>query len=548
MCVESMSRSASTAGADHLRQRVHPPRATGSCRPGPVAATHNVGPRGKQQCQLHDAEQFGGVKPAAAGPTGLKEGRLLRRMHAVLHEMPPERRLAALRMQFSEPQRLALERWMLAERATRRMHSSTCDAFSTGPRKSSRAKRLGSATTAFGAPPVAALPQKDRRDQRRPARGDQQKRGVKRPRDVPMETAKPTEEKLWSWKSGAGISGILKNQQLQGCFYTAQITLGSLQLMSKADRSLSAVLGFRDVLLAIRRRTAEGHGGSFEQRFREAVSTTLAEVGPEAGAMGLRFKVSLSLLWASRRLSTRAWPLTSPEPGLRARRMLREARGGADRGRQCVLRDASPGELAEAWERLCHAYRAVMAEARCRQGAVEARLASIHREQLAQQERHLEVWNRERMASEDKQPPSASRAPSWPAARAGARTPEEAPQKPRQVRSTAEAEQAIEHLLRRWNGLVARQRTHHRWSLVQRLAPPPTTCMRASALQQRTPDRRTVCRPPMRDSPVTKRVGAPAQGVGPPCPTDPQATCTAAHRGGIPRCSDEVSAVLPPRK
>ncbi|CAK0827961.1 unnamed protein product, partial [Prorocentrum cordatum] len=56
----------------------------------------------------------------------------------------------------------------------------------------------------------------------------------------------------------AAPPGVMCNRQARDCYYSAQVAVGDLRLLSKADRSLDRVLRYRAALMAIRQRVSAG--------------------------------------------------------------------------------------------------------------------------------------------------------------------------------------------------------------------------------------------------------------------------------------------------
>lgn len=276
---------------------------------------------------------------------------LLSRLSKLLQLLPSERRRAVLAQSLSEPQRKALEMWLLASKLQL-------------PTKSSVTR-------------CASL----------------------------------AKEKKTAPCSAKAISGLVRNPQKNGTYYWAQVGVGSLQLMSRAHRDQRLALRVRDALLCIRQRALDcGHDlvhesaseqNDFPVVFRKAIFEVLQEHGLDAMNIGLRFFVSLKPLWATRRLCTRPYTVpTEMEMGLQAWRRLTAAKGEVRR-RSHVLRLVSPLELEQERQKFHTVYSEVMAEAGCCQRQLLSRLEALKIEQHGQQERQAEAWNRSRMAANE---------------------------------------------------------------------------------------------------------------------------------------------------
>eukprot|EP00931_Biecheleriopsis_adriatica_P043781 TRINITY_DN25023_c0_g1_i2.p1 TRINITY_DN25023_c0_g1~~TRINITY_DN25023_c0_g1_i2.p1 ORF type:complete len:423 (-),score=97.74 TRINITY_DN25023_c0_g1_i2:104-1372(-) len=348
------------------------------------------------------------------------------RLHNLLSRLPPESRRSVLETRFSQSQRILLERWILAMRGTGDCGSKQ------GGQSALRMKVAHSEGKRVRAMASAAAFQKRHRSAESGEPGNWTK--LEAPTAAAGEGPAVLQgsglSECWRFTGEMRVPGVTQNLQAQGCFYSAHVVMGAgLVLLSKADRRLAVALGFREVLLDIRRRAiveqADVGQVAFEERFRQAVRHVLAERGLAAEDLGLRFKVSLRPLWSSRPLCTRAyrcWARSLPDSaemvghqgdlgemdlGLKAWRCLREAAAPEEkactsrRGRSHVLCRATPPQLRSLGARLQAAYQAVMEEAGFTSSWIQARLEELRSEQLEAEEKQAEHWNRTRMAREE---------------------------------------------------------------------------------------------------------------------------------------------------
>mmetsp|Transcript_119755 Transcript_119755/g.382252 ORF Transcript_119755/g.382252 Transcript_119755/m.382252 type:complete len:512 (-) Transcript_119755:431-1966(-) len=353
---------------------------------------------------------------------------ILSRLCTILQSLSIEHRRMVLAEHFSQPQRLALEHWMLTQaaimssqltRATRPTFCKAGDAIDSPelPEREPRLKVKQSSRRALKRRTDASchrwqtvhqVARSTTLSHAKTVPAMARSRGQRMPRTPACQ-------------SGAGIFGIMRNQQAGACYFSAQLAVGNLRLMSKADRSLQVVLRYRAALLGIRdclgslqkeehEDGAEGGcssvsiGCSFEEHFQKAVAGTLAHCGLDARGIGLRFKVSFRLLWVARPLCTRAYSVSEEmHTGMKAWRRLLDARGCicSASPRSHVLRTISPQDLDRDWQRFRDTYAAVMHEAGCKSGPVQCRLDALRAEQLAERDRQAEAWNRERMEDEE---------------------------------------------------------------------------------------------------------------------------------------------------
>merc|ERR1712029_511489 len=106
--------------------------------------------------------------------------------------------------------------------------------------------------------------------------------------------------------------------------------------------------------------------------------------------MGLRFRISLQVLWLTSKLCTRAYSIAEIDAGLAAWRRLLEARGAQiSRGRSNVLRTAASGEIDDAWLKVREAYLDIMVEAGCSAESVQARLDALDAERSQRREQQF---------------------------------------------------------------------------------------------------------------------------------------------------------------
>eukprot|EP00913_Durusdinium_trenchii_P027801 g26069.t1 len=88
--------------------------------------------------------------------------------------------------------------------------------------------------------------------------------------------------------------------------------------MTRTVSSLEVALRFHSLLVVVKQRTYVG-SGSFESRFRNALSTTLSEFDVDPDSMGLKIIVSLRVLWMKTPLRTPAYFVASHlDKGLQA--------------------------------------------------------------------------------------------------------------------------------------------------------------------------------------------------------------------------------------
>lgn len=227
----------------------------------------------------------------------------LSRLSALLERLPREKRRIVIEQRLSQRQRLLLQDWVLAQRAS---HLCAARAHASA-RESAMAK------------------------------------GRQGQRDA------------------GEMTGITCHQRGGISYFNAEMSFGGLRFLTKTDKSLATVTRFRDMLLSLRGRHEAGQG-DFEGRVREALSAACLDFGLSPEAMGLRVTVSLRVLWSSRALRTPPFRVASQlDQGLAAWRRLYRARGDVSHAK-CVLHDRTPAQLESQWSRLRDEYIAVMSE------------------------------------------------------------------------------------------------------------------------------------------------------------------------------------------
>jgi len=172
-------------------------------------------------------------------------------------------------------------------------------------------------------------------------------------------------------------------------YYLASAAMEGLRMVTKTVGSLEVALSFHSILVVIKQRTTF-LSGSFEARFRAALSSTLSEFKVDPDSMGLKFIISLRVLWMKAPLRTPAYFVASQlEKGLQALDRLRKARGCA---RNYVLRAVDKIELDRRWQRIRGEYLDVMLEAGCKKEVVEDRLEILDQERSSKLQEQSKRW------------------------------------------------------------------------------------------------------------------------------------------------------------
>lgn len=385
------------SGFSGQRQVAGPgPRKVGSKR----KLSEGTGPRGDRPPPNPEATDVapsgaGQHKRPVEGHTSLLNARrergrqkLLQRLKDLLQGLDRAQRLDVLTNRFSEAQRAELERWMVTSAKSKTQPISKSRSKRPAPSQGGSRKR---------APPLSAA---------------HSHKAEERFCWQAVEDDFPPPQRGLSarvWKSlctGAerppGLV-IHARRNSDECWFSTVVTVGGLRLLTKETRSLNEALKHHACLAVLKGQITDGDPATFELSFRWAVTDGLREHGFEAEALGLRFCVCLAVLWLPRPLVTPPFKATgaSLDAGLRAWRLLGEARGAANR-RGTVLQVQTPAEICAAWLRIRAAYMEAVATFGPGQTEVAAaRVASMETAQLQRRELMLERWNRRQMAAEE---------------------------------------------------------------------------------------------------------------------------------------------------
>eukprot|EP00929_Paragymnodinium_shiwhaense_P024732 TRINITY_DN15130_c1_g1_i1.p1 TRINITY_DN15130_c1_g1~~TRINITY_DN15130_c1_g1_i1.p1 ORF type:complete len:476 (-),score=117.50 TRINITY_DN15130_c1_g1_i1:424-1851(-) len=368
---------------------------------------------------------------------------VLAKLCDLLRTLERDPREAVLRKQFSESQRVRLERWMLAKAANRAGLQKEQQPDKKQVRSSKRPR--GEQFPSRGGCSLDEQPaaKKLRSDSKTPSRAGLLKR------DLAQKRA--TQAKTSSSESRGLCSHVVRSTGER--LYTAILTVEGLRLLTKETHHYPTAARHRDALVSIRERAMREDGRSFEERFRDAVAGTLDSMGLDVQSMGLRFVVTCSFLWLPRPLLTAPFVASGAtmDAGLRAWRRMGEARGHVV-GQRNTLEVLELSDIKSAWRRMRETYQAIMVEQGQSAEVVAERLGLLERAQQRtqalrlsrwQQMAHVKAQRRLRQAAVKRCPDDVG---------AAQRSGKAAAQTRRQERSL----QRIERLLDRWRRTEAR--------------------------------------------------------------------------------------------
>lgn len=344
------------------------------------------------------------------------EEKLLRRLVRLIRQLPPEQRRDALQ-RLSQSQRLALESWMLREKGPARPSHRSAQERSSKPVRAAE-PQVGTGERCRGTPPAM-------RRQLTP----------------------------WPVSGLERVPGVSQNLQAGGCFFTAQLSIRELHLLTRAERSFQVALTFKEVLESIRSKVVSAAGPaapdpeSFGPRFEEAVRAALEDRRLQPQGLGLRFKVCLRPRWSSRPLCTRAYKCWGPAAsaelalGLKAWHSLSAVSRRAD------------GLNQQGASELIAAYEAVMQEAGSAEAWVTHRIAQLRAEEKQSCTQKAEAQKRReqvRLVRDEKLHQAALRQEERRRASCAAREQRKARQQSLRLQKT---ERAVLRLIQRWAAL-----------------------------------------------------------------------------------------------
>ena len=314
----------------------------------------------------------GGSEPPAAPQS--KETRLLMRIRDLLKWLPRDVRNDAIANQFSQKQRLILEKWMV-ENCDSRAKSRTAGALALAmptknvvvgsvetrehdaansenlekawitdqmaPQKhathSTLPPTLPGSTSAFSCGPIAQVPELRQRAHRRKIRN---------------KTYKTSESKPKVRRIGGFVTAVKRGSS----YYKATIRFDALD-MHTGQCDLQTALEYLVILTSAKQKMLDGKStdaASFEERLRAALESSAREQGKNMAELNLRFSVLQSVGF----VVGNGFQLHSPivrsiqELG-KLRSCFEPFRQYAKKwGRRSAIWWYSPGHLEDAWERL----------------------------------------------------------------------------------------------------------------------------------------------------------------------------------------------------
>eukprot|EP00931_Biecheleriopsis_adriatica_P062151 TRINITY_DN37427_c0_g1_i1.p1 TRINITY_DN37427_c0_g1~~TRINITY_DN37427_c0_g1_i1.p1 ORF type:complete len:414 (+),score=57.95 TRINITY_DN37427_c0_g1_i1:262-1503(+) len=198
-------------------------------------------------------------------------------------------------------------------------------------------------------------------------------------------------------KCGPPKPGICRRRPHRGVqgrsLYSAHVAVGPLRVFTRAVPDMATAVSFGKVLLAIKREVVDGKWCASKARFdgtlnafAQAVKEAPGRYGQDCLTMGLSFAAVVpAKYWVGRELWTPRFALPDMQLGLDACRRLNVLRGLVHRGRAnrySIHERNSPTELEAAWSLLRREYINIWVAAGKDWRAVEAKLQRLEAQRL----------------------------------------------------------------------------------------------------------------------------------------------------------------------
>eukprot|EP00746_Dinoflagellata_sp_MGD_P016200 gnl/MRDRNA2_/MRDRNA2_136445_c0_seq1.p1 gnl/MRDRNA2_/MRDRNA2_136445_c0~~gnl/MRDRNA2_/MRDRNA2_136445_c0_seq1.p1 ORF type:complete len:515 (-),score=114.37 gnl/MRDRNA2_/MRDRNA2_136445_c0_seq1:131-1675(-) len=336
------------------------------------------------------------------------------RLYHLLRLMRPSWRRMALTEKFSESQRLALEQWILAQKAQQkplrmqRQQNRSEDDFARKQQNEHPKwweKHTQQDARSVYRAPTAQVP-KSCADKCSSEINSSNK-------DLLEQRCQPKingHRGLVQVKGIASHTRVVPGRRTNEVWYSARVTVGMIWFVTKEVLDLAASIEFLVILTSIKQRAIVALDSvkasapdTFELIVREAVVTTLKEHGVDGERdLGLRFYICIPAHgWIGRKLMTPSFHISDLDLGLRAWRRLQQARGEVHHGHRISQR-CGPGDSWSMWIHVRETFLGVLDEMGHSRANGMAKLEAHERAHKPLQERVFERWNRQAMAREER--------------------------------------------------------------------------------------------------------------------------------------------------
>ena len=313
------------------------------------------------------------TEPAAPETQQSKQTKLLSKIHDLLKQLPRDVRNDVISRQFSQKQRLILEKWMV-------------DASSAQPRGKDEGP-LQTLDPTDHTCNVLALPATSMSCSPATFGTSQKQRGKGKMRKKKRESHGKMHSK----------SGYLRKNG--GASYTAQICFDSIEMCTR-NCNLQTGLEFLMVLTAVKQkmRDSAATDASFEARLQDALASSATEHGKDPADLKIRFMIlQAAQFFIGADLKTPS--LRSIEKLGRTRRCLEVFRQYRAR---YIYWQYSPTHLQDAWERFQQAVADAWEIAGANSAVILKKIRALHEARSELRSTQLQRWERGHMAMQDK--------------------------------------------------------------------------------------------------------------------------------------------------
>jgi len=290
------------------------------------------------------------------------------RVYALLRRLSPAGRRTLLQRSFTEPQRLALEQWILAQRNGRPKQMEEALAFAPAMGNRCVAARRMCSDYSAGATATTAI--STARAKLSAAQGD---------------CCTSISRLVSRSKSRSGIYGIECHSRNGKLLYRAGAMAGPFRITSGYLTDLTRARRYHEVLERIGRRVrSAGTSASddVEASFRRALAEEPSACGLGTGTdLGFRFFALIpARCWVGKALRTPCFTVVDGlEAGLNAWRRLSDVRSLVYCGPAAILDHHEPWQIIAAWRQLREAYAEVLTNGGYRLQLVDARIQALEK-------------------------------------------------------------------------------------------------------------------------------------------------------------------------
>lgn len=343
--------------------------------------------------KVSTTKRSGGPK-SAFNASESRQNKLLAKIHGLLKQLPLETRNDIIQKQFSEKQRLILEKWMVDTFSPKGMPlgDDRCTSAPSHTAKDGSLATHDSESWAVALAPLKATPATP----------------------VPMKGAKNNQKNnLGSRKQDltqARQCGCIKKNRSngKGGSYKAKVRFDAIYIeMFSAKCDLPTALEYLVILTAVKQKMMEESGtpGIFAERLRETLISCVREHGKVYADLDLRFGVTQAAgMFVGRELRS---PAVRSIAGLeKLRSILAPFRkcGRNNWGRRGLFQLYSPETFQREWLRFQSAIAETWRTAGTDSDSILRKIHGLYEANSGLRENHLQAWELKHMALEDRCP------------------------------------------------------------------------------------------------------------------------------------------------